>query len=82
MDKWIFVAVLRFFVAACGFSSVAHGLSCLTEYGILVLPPGIKPMSPALEGRFLITGTAEKSLIIFSYEIFPPFLISWYWPRC
>ena len=30
--------------------------------GILVPPPSIKPMSPALEGRFLTTGLPGKSV--------------------
>ena len=40
---------------------VAHGLSCLEACGILVPRPGIKPTSPALEGRFLTTGPPGKS---------------------
>ena len=32
------------------------GFSCPAVYRILVLRPGIKPMSPALQGRFLTTG--------------------------
>ena len=35
-----------------------HGLSCMWD-----LPrPGIEPVSPALEGRFLTTGPPGKSL--------------------
>ena len=30
--------------------------------GILVPPPGIEPMSPALQGGFLTTGPLGKSL--------------------
>ena len=37
------------------------GLSCREACGILVLGPGIKPMSPALAGGFLITGPLGKS---------------------
>ena len=33
-----------------------NGLSYSKACGILVPPPGIKPMSPALEGGFLTTG--------------------------
>ena len=33
--------------------------------GILVPQPGIKPASPALEGRFLTTGPPEKSPYLF-----------------
>ena len=32
---------------------VVHGLSCSTACGILVPQPGIEPVSPALQGRFL-----------------------------
>ena len=38
----------------------AHGLSCPMACGILVPQPGIKPMSPALEGRFLTTELPRK----------------------
>jgi len=47
---------------ALGFSSWAPGLSGLVAHGILVLQPGIESMSPALQGRFLTTGSAGKSL--------------------
>ena len=43
---------------------VARGLYCLAPCGILVPPPGFKPTSPTLEGRFLTTGPPEKSLLI------------------
>ena len=38
-----------------------HGLSCSAACGVLVPWPGIKPMSPALEGWFLTTAPPEKS---------------------
>ena len=41
---------------------VGHGLSCPMACGILVTRPGIKPVSPALEGGFFPTGTPGKSL--------------------
>ena len=41
---------------------VACGLSCPVARWILVPRPGIKPVSPALEGRFLTTGPQGKSL--------------------
>ena len=48
-----------------GFSLVeSHGLSCPTACGILAPQPGIKPMSPALEGGFLTSGPPGKSLLI------------------
>ena len=37
------------------------GLSCSTACGILVPQLGIKPASPALQGRFLTTGPLGKS---------------------
>ena len=40
---------------------VARGLSCPAACGILVARPGIEPASPALEGRFFITGPPGKS---------------------
>ena len=32
--------------------------------------PGMEPMSPALEVRFLITGPPGKSLALFSFQVF------------
>ena len=40
---------------------VACGLTCPMACGMLVSWPGIKPMSPALGGRFLTTGAPGKS---------------------
>ena len=40
---------------------VACRLSCSTLGGILVPRPGIKPMSPALQSRFLTTGPYQGS---------------------
>ena len=40
---------------------VACGLSCPRACGILVSWPGIKPVFPTLEGRFLIPGPPRKS---------------------
>ena len=37
-------------------------LSCPEACEILVPQPGIEPLSPALEGRFLTTGPPGKSL--------------------
>ena len=45
---------------------VAHGLSCPTACGILVLQPGVEPVSPALEGRVSTTELPKKCL----YAIF------------
>ena len=38
----------------------AHGLSCSVACGILLLRPGIEPMSPALQGRFSTSGPPES----------------------
>ena len=42
--------------------AAVHRLGWPTAYGLLVPQPGIKPVSPALEGKFLITGPPGKSL--------------------
>ena len=47
--------------------TVVRQLSCSTTCGILVPQPGIKPVSPALESRFLTTGPPGKSLHCFCY---------------
>ena len=63
-------------VAACGLQSVGsivvvhNGLSCPISWRIPVPRPGIEPVSPALEGRFLTTGPPGKSLELFSMESF------------
>ena len=58
-----------------------HGLSCSSTCGILVPKPGIKLASPALQGRFLITGPPGKFYVGFliheqdlSFHLFKPFL--------
>ena len=48
---------------------VAHRLSCPVACGILVPQPGIKPMSPALQGRFLTTGPPGKSPLLSPLDI-------------
>ena len=45
-----------------GSVAATRRLSCPVACGILVPWPGIKPVSPALEGRFLTTGPPGKSL--------------------
>ena len=50
-----------FFSLQCASSLVAmHGFCCPMACGILVPPPGIEPMSPTLQGRFLTTGPPGK----------------------
>ena len=50
----------------CSGSAVeAQRLICPTTCGILVPQSGIKPESPALEGRFLTTGPSRKSQYFF-----------------
>ena len=44
---------------------VVHGLSCHAACWVLVPWPGIEPISPALQGGFLITGPLGKPLVIF-----------------
>ena len=41
----------------------APGFSCSKACEILIPQPGIEPMFPALQGRFLTTGLPGKSLI-------------------
>ena len=41
---------------------VVHKLSCPEACGNLVPGPEIEALSPALAGRFLTTGPAEKSV--------------------
>ena len=66
----IFIAACRIFpcdaqaslVVAWSLSRLVQGLSgCPIACGILVPSPGIVPMPPALEGRFLSTGSLWKS---------------------
>ena len=51
----------RSLLQSTGCLVVAHRLSCPVACGILVPQPGIKPMSPALQGRFLTTEPPGKS---------------------
>ena len=49
---------------------VARGLSCsAVSCGVLVPQPGVKPMSPALQGGFLTSGPPEKSSFYLFYFI-------------
>ena len=58
----------------CG-AVVAHGLVASWHMGILVPWPGIKPVSPALQGRFLSTRLPGKSP---NAEFFPcKYICSW-----
>ena len=43
---------------------VACGLSCPAACRILVPGPGLKPVSPALEGGFFTTGPPGKSRVV------------------
>ena len=76
---WLFVAGCRLLLlgspgsrvhglsaySVCVSLVVAYGLSCPMTCGILVLWPGVEPMSPALEGTFLATGPPGQSLFFF-----------------
>ena len=49
--------------------AIARRLSCSMACGLLVPPPGIERVFPALEGRFLTTGQPGKSLHRFLIKI-------------
>ena len=56
-------------------SSCGAGAQML--HGLWNLPrPGINPMSPALAGRFLSTGSPEKSFLIFCFCFFYGLFVS------
>jgi len=59
-----FSLVVVYGLSSCG----AGGLSCPKPCGILVPRPGVEPMSPALEGRFLTTGPPGKFLSVLLEE--------------
>ena len=71
---WVLVVTHRIFPASCrifrcsgwapehvGLVSAAYRPSCFLACGILVPWPGIEPVFPALQGRFLTTGPPRKS---------------------
>ena len=72
----VLVVALEIFIVSCGIfcwgtwilslwcrlSNCELGLTCHIVYGILFPRPGIVPMSPALQVRFLTTGPPGKSL--------------------
>ena len=45
---------------------MSHGLSCPEAYGILVPRPGMEPVFPILEGRFLTIGPLGKPQVLYS----------------
>ena len=49
------------FVWCTGSVVVAHRLRSPAACGILIPQPGIRPLPPALQGRFLTTGPSGKS---------------------
>ena len=59
-------------VVAWGSVVEACGLRCSEACGILVPRPRIEPESPALEGRFLITGPPGESLLPCFDGTYPP----------
>ena len=60
--SWLFIALCGIFpLWNAGSVVVALGLSRLMASGVLVLPPGIEPTSPALQGGFLTAGPPRKS---------------------
>ena len=52
-------------LAGTGSAVLTHGLSCLVACEMLVPRPGIKLLSPALDGGFLTTGPPEKVPVFF-----------------
>ena len=74
----LFLTFINFFNLGLGWQtltgsvSVLLRLSCSAECGILLPRPGIEPMFPALQGRFLTTGPQEKSFLLLSdsFKIF------------
>ena len=62
-------------VVACGFRSCGAWTRLFQDMWDLSSPPGIEPMSPALQGRFLITGPPGKSQLL--SDILTDLLICW-----
>ena len=54
---------LYIYLAVLGLSCSGQPLCCPAACGILVCRPGVEPMSPALQCRFLTTGPPGKSLL-------------------
>ena len=52
-----------------------HRLSCLAVSGILVPRAGIEPTTPALQGRFLVTGLPGKYLQSYFSKVKFPFTV-------
>jgi len=52
-----------------GLAVAAQRLNCSLECGILVPRLGIKPVSPALEDRFLTTGQPGKSPVLYFLKL-------------
>ena len=70
----VLVASCGIFVESCGIlpcgSVIAeHGHSCSAANGILVSRPGIEPIFPTLQGRFLTTEPPVKSLFAKEYLV-------------
>ena len=53
----------------CGSVVLAHGLSCPVVCGILLPRSGIEPVSLALAGGFLTTGSLGKSCIVLLFVL-------------
>ena len=60
-----------------GLFFVWHGLGCPTACVILLPPPRIEPLSPALEGRFLTAGPPGREVpkLFFNKERKLPLII-------
>ena len=78
---FLLLAACRVFIVACGLQSVwAQKLPCMglvaprhVRYG-----PGIEPLSPALEGRFLTTGPQEEVPLVSGLKRGLFFFFNWW----
>ena len=57
---WFFVAAGGIFIDSCGIFCCGMWTQVLKTCGILVPPPGMEPVSPALQGRFLTEPPGES----------------------
>ena len=84
---WVWAAACRVFIRSCrvfgcGVSSatVVHRLSCPAACRVWVPQPGIEPVSPALQGRFLTTGLPGNVSLPFLFGV--SFRVTPSWTSC
>ena len=91
--NFIYLFNIYLFIFGCIGSSLQHAgfyivvcrLRCPTACEILVPRPGIKPASPALQGRFLTTGSPGKFVTSYNFRNYllplsPPRIVKvWGW---